>query len=107
MFNPRMFENARPDGFPVLEIVPPPGDPEEQPQPRLFVPLQRTDLIGEIVGPVAALRLAQHFLFTREQQHTGICLRRLQQSVALAYTCPRRAFRAQRKKLGGHHKARG
>ncbi len=80
MFNPRTFENARPDGFPVLEIMPQPASqpdthpapwPPESEQagrpPRLFVPLQRTDLTGEVVGPVAALRLSQRFSFTREQ----------------------------------------
>ena len=60
MFNPRTFENSRPDGFPVLEVVDggSGGRPESEPR-RLFVPLRRTDLIGEVAGPVAALTLRQ------------------------------------------------
>lgn len=53
MLNPRAFSNSRPDGFGVLEV---PGTSE----PR-FVPLMRTDLSGEVVGPLAALTLAQSF----------------------------------------------
>ncbi|MBA4062463.1 MAG: hypothetical protein C0501_01915 [Isosphaera sp.] len=52
MFNPRAFLNSRPDGFGVLELAD---------APRRFAPLRRTDLAGEIVGPLAALRLAQTF----------------------------------------------
>ncbi|MCC7368467.1 MAG: VWA domain-containing protein [Chloroflexi bacterium] len=67
MFNPRTFENARPDGFPVLEIIPRPDRPDSATgQLRQFVPLQRTDLIGEIAGPVAALQLVQRFRFGAE-----------------------------------------
>jgi Ca-activated chloride channel family protein len=73
VFNPRTFENSRPDGFPVLEIVGdgtgwPPEPPEREPeQPRRFVPLQRTDLSGDVVGPVALLRVSQRYLFTSAQ----------------------------------------
>lgn len=69
MFNPRTFENSRPDGFPVLEIVddrPGQHEPGSEPQ-RRFVPLQRTELGGDVVGPVALLRLRQQFLFTSAQ----------------------------------------
>jgi Ca-activated chloride channel family protein len=52
MFNPRAFLNSRPDGFGVLELAD---------APRRFVPLRKTDLAGEVVGPLAALRLAQTF----------------------------------------------
>src|SRR5690349_12444002 len=68
MFNPRLFENSRPDGFPVLEILPPrtPGDgPSEQ--PAQFVPLRRSNLAGEISGPVAAMVLTQCFGFSSQQ----------------------------------------
>lgn len=55
MFNPRAYDNSRPDGIGVLEIATP---PEEGPR---FVPLRRSELRGEIVGPLAALRLVQTF----------------------------------------------
>ena len=68
MFNPRTFENSRPDGFPVLEVVSDGSDDRpERERPHLFVPLQRTDLSGEIVGPVAALSLRQRFGFSTAQ----------------------------------------
>jgi Ca-activated chloride channel homolog len=56
MFRRQTFENSRPDGFPVLEIA----NSESGPQ-RLFVPLKRTLLRGEIVGPLAAMRLTQTY----------------------------------------------
>ena len=68
MFNPRTFENSRPDGFPVLEIVDGgSGDRRSVEPPRLFVPLRRTDLIGEVAGPVAALTVRQKFGFSAAQ----------------------------------------
>src|SRR4051794_34754222 len=68
MFNPRLFENSRPDGFPVLEIVEgPPRDGEHQAQSPRFVPLKRTELAGEISGPVAAMVLTQRFGFSAQQ----------------------------------------
>lgn len=63
MLNPRAFENSRPDGIPVLEIVP---GPDQEPVP-LFVPLQRTELAGDVAGPLAAMQLTQVFRYTREQ----------------------------------------
>jgi Ca-activated chloride channel homolog len=57
MFNPRGFENSRPDGFGVLEAV---GEGAGD-QPRRFVPLKRTELRGELAGPLAPLRLTQVF----------------------------------------------
>ncbi len=59
MFRRHTFENSRPDGFPVLEIAN--GEPREGGLQRLFVPLKRTLLRGEIVGPLAAMRLTQTF----------------------------------------------
>lgn len=65
MFNPSAFENSRPDGVSVLEIVDDGAGRAEQ--PRRFVPLQRTKLEGEIVGPLASLRLSQTYRFSSEQ----------------------------------------
>ena len=64
MFNPAAYENSRADGISVLEIIDANGDGEE---PRRFVPLQRTELRGEVVGPLAALRLTQVYRFSRQQ----------------------------------------
>ena len=65
MFNPRAFENSRSDGFPVLEIVN--GDSPGADEPHLFVPLKRTELKGQIVGPLASLRLIQTYGYTAAQ----------------------------------------
>ena len=64
MFNPRAFENSRPDGIGVLEVVNESGPEAGE---RLFVPLKHTELHGEVVGPLAALRLVQVFGYTRKQ----------------------------------------
>lgn len=72
MFHPAIYENSRPDGIGVLEIVARQG--EDQPragdkgetQPS-FVPLKRTEVQGEIIGPFADLRLRQFFGYTQEQ----------------------------------------
>jgi Ca-activated chloride channel family protein len=58
MFNPNAYENTRPGGLSALEIV------DERAR---FVPLKRTELHGEIAGPLASLRLVQVFGYTREQ----------------------------------------
>ena len=63
MFNPKAFENSRPDGISLLEII----DGRSEEQPRLFAPLQKTELSGEIAGPLAALRLRQLFRFSSDQ----------------------------------------
>ena len=65
MFNPTMFDNSRPDGFGVLEVVP--GRILRASDPRLFVPLKRTELSGEVTGPLADLRLTQIFGYTADQ----------------------------------------
>jgi Ca-activated chloride channel homolog len=73
MINPRTFENARPDGFPVLEIAPRPDRPDcTTSELRQFVPLQRTELLGEISGPMAGLQLVQRFRFSRTQHPSPI-----------------------------------
>jgi Ca-activated chloride channel homolog len=77
VFNSQRYENSQPDGFAVLEIIDQPGGLPEpvgsaellprEPAPRRFVPLERTELTGEVVGPVAALRLSQMFRFSQAQ----------------------------------------
>jgi Ca-activated chloride channel family protein len=64
MFNPGSYENSRPDGVSVLEIIPSP-EPAE-PAPRRFVPLRRTELHGDLAGPLAFLVLRQVYRFTRQ-----------------------------------------
>src|SRR5262249_38191586 len=65
MFNPHAYENSRPGGISVLEVVN--GKEPDEIQPRLFVPLKRTELQGEIIGPLASLRLTQTYSYTRQQ----------------------------------------
>ncbi|MGH9935544.1 MAG: VIT domain-containing protein [Blastocatellia bacterium] len=65
MFNPKVFANSRPDGISALEIT---GETERRTdQPRLFVPLKRTELSGEVTGPLASLRLTQIYGYSKEQ----------------------------------------
>ncbi len=64
MFNPRAFHNSRPDGIAVLEVV---GKEEEGGAPRLFVPLKRTQLSGEVAGPLAALRVTHTYGYSKGQ----------------------------------------
>ncbi len=65
MFNPKTFANSRPNGISAMEII---GEPGDQPdQPSLFVPLKRTELSGEITGPLASLRLTQIYGYSKEQ----------------------------------------
>jgi Ca-activated chloride channel family protein len=59
MLNSRSFYNSRPDGYAVLEVI-----PDESNGPRRFVPLKRTDLAGNVTGPLANLTLTQTFSFT-------------------------------------------
>src|SRR5205085_2583490 len=59
MFNPAAYENSRADGHPVLEVVDEPSGDESA--FRRFVPLRRTELAGEVTGPLAALKLVQVF----------------------------------------------
>ncbi len=65
MFNPKSFANSRPDGIGALEIT---GEAGHRPdQPRMFVPLKRTELSGEVTGPLASLRLTQIYGYSKEQ----------------------------------------
>jgi Ca-activated chloride channel family protein len=65
MFQPQRSENARPDGIPVLELVN--DNTSDVAPPRRFVPLKRTELKGDVHGPLAGLRLVQTYGFTAEQ----------------------------------------
>src|SRR5581483_6556238 len=65
MLNPKNYENSRPDGIGVLEITG--GAEPSSERPRLFVPLRRTELSGEVTGPLAALRLTQTYGYSRGQ----------------------------------------
>ena len=76
MFNPSLIENAAPAGFGVLELI---ATPEAQveatghevlerppradwrPAAPAYAALERTELLGTITGPLAALRLVQRF----------------------------------------------
>jgi len=60
VFNRTAYENSRPDGIGVLEIL----DGEER---RQFVPLKRTELKGEIVGPLGSFHLTQVYGYSKEQ----------------------------------------
>jgi len=64
VFNRQIYENSQPGGIGLLEIV---GEMEETEAGGLFVPLKRTELRGEITGPLAALRLIQTYGYSREQ----------------------------------------
>jgi Ca-activated chloride channel family protein len=65
MFNRAAYENSRPGGIGVLEVLN--GADKGKDQPRLFVPLKRTELRGEIAGPLASLFLTQIYSYSREE----------------------------------------
>ncbi|HJX38595.1 MAG TPA: VIT and VWA domain-containing protein, partial [Anaerolineae bacterium] len=65
MFNRGAYENSRPGGIGVLEVAN--GAKTGEEQPRLFVPLKRTELRGEIAGPLASLHLTQVYGYSKEQ----------------------------------------
>ena len=65
MFNRAVYMNSRPDGIGVLEVAN--GEEPGKEQPRLFVPLKRTELKGEIAGPLASLHLTQIYGYSKEQ----------------------------------------
>ena len=65
MFSPGAYENSAPDGIGVLEVRGEGDAPEGE--PRRFVPLKRAELRGEVVGPLASLRLVQVYGYSREQ----------------------------------------
>src|SRR4030042_4393132 len=65
MFNRAVYVNSRPDGIGVLEVAN--GAEAGKEQPRLFVPLKRTELRGDIAGPLAALHLTHVYGYSKEQ----------------------------------------
>ncbi|NIN67275.1 MAG: VWA domain-containing protein [Anaerolineae bacterium] len=65
MFNRAAYENSRPDGIGVLEVMD--GEEREEDQPRLFVPLKRSELRGEIAGPLGSFQLMQAYGYSKEQ----------------------------------------
>ena len=69
MLNPRAYLNSRPDGFGVLEIP----DDQTPDAPRRFVPLRRTELAGEVTGPLATLRHVTLPLPGGEEVHHVAC----------------------------------
>ena len=64
MFRRHGFLNDRPDGVAVLEVVA--GLEMKVGDSRLFVPLKRTELRGEVVGPLADLTVTHTFGYRRE-----------------------------------------
>ena len=64
MFNKSFFENSVTNGIPVLEVVD--GLSPAKDAAPFVVPLKRSELRGEIIGPLAALRLTQYFGYSSE-----------------------------------------
>ncbi|MFA4876454.1 MAG: VIT and VWA domain-containing protein [Methanoregula sp.] len=58
IFNTRWFENSRPDGIAVLEIVDSAGTG--------FVPLRKTTLEGTVTGPLGDFTITHIFRYSRE-----------------------------------------
>jgi Ca-activated chloride channel family protein len=65
MFNRTAYENSRPDGIGVLEIVD--AEKSREDRQRLFVPLKRTELTGEIFGPLGSFQLTQVYGYSKKQ----------------------------------------
>lgn len=63
MFGKGVYENSKPGGLPLLQV----SAPEEEQAPPRFVPLKRSELRGEVSGPLAALRLTHVYGYSREQ----------------------------------------
>ena len=66
MFNSLHYENSRGAGIGVLEVRKPAPDQSNGATPA-FVPLQRSELRGEIAGPLADLKLTQVFGYSADQ----------------------------------------
>lgn len=60
IFNSKWFDNSRPDGVAVLEIL------EVRDGEKCFVPLVKTKLEGSISGPLAAFALTHIFRYAKE-----------------------------------------
>ena len=69
MFGKGVYENSRPGGLALLTVSDPTEeeDPRADQRPQLFVPLKRSELHGEVSGPLAALRLTHVYGYSREQ----------------------------------------
>src|SRR4051794_32337013 len=65
MFNRQRYENSAPNGVALLEIVPDEGNTPQS--ARQFVPLKRTELSGDVAGPLAALRVTHVYGYSRAQ----------------------------------------
>ena len=61
MFNDNCFENARQGSAAQLEVL---GREAEE---LAFVPLRRTEISGEVTGPLAGMQVVHVFGFTRQQ----------------------------------------
>lgn len=59
--NTVLYENSRPSGIGILEVVNTEGEA------RLFVPLRKSHLSGEFQGPLGSLSLEQEFGFSKEE----------------------------------------
>ncbi len=64
IFNKATFENTRAAGIGVLEIV---DEKKAKNNELIFAPLRRTELTGDIAGPLASLCLAQTYRYSKEQ----------------------------------------
>ena len=67
MFGRGVYENSRPGGLALLQVIDPEGEEPPDRRPQLFVPLKRSELRGEVCGPLAALRLTHVYGYSREQ----------------------------------------
>ena len=65
MFNPNTFANSRLDGISAMEITVEDGNQPDR--PRMFIPFKRTELSGEVIGPLASLRPPQIYNCSKEQ----------------------------------------
>lgn len=59
MFNPKFYENSLGDGFPVMQA--------EVDNVNIFVPLKKTELAGDVHGPLAKFTLTQIFSYSKSQ----------------------------------------
>jgi len=73
--SPGRFDNARAGGFATMEILPDKpdkpggtkGSEKPAPIPRLFVPLKRTEVRGDVAGPLVRLRQIQTYGFSSKE----------------------------------------
>jgi Ca-activated chloride channel homolog len=65
MFSRSVYDNSRSGGVGVLEVSR--ERREGEPAPRQFVPLKRTDIAGDVIGPLATMRVTQTYGYSRLQ----------------------------------------